>query len=240
MRRVFVSGSTRGIGKAIAFDLAKSGFQVTVHGRMETPEALRSVQELKAAHPGTQMLFFDVANRRLAEEVLQEDVEKNGAYYGVVINAGLSADAPLAGMNYDQWRDVISVNLDGFYHILHPLLLPMIRLRKGGRVVGISSLSGVAGNRGQVNYSAAKAGLIGAVKALSRELASRQITVNCVAPGAIETPMISDNIRQSLRSDIPVGRLGIPEEVARAVAYFFDDRASFTTGQVLGVNGGVL
>jgi 3-oxoacyl-[acyl-carrier protein] reductase len=240
MKRVFVSGSTRGIGKAIAFDLAKAGFQVTLHGRMESPEALRSVQELREVYPGTQMVFFDVANRRLAAEVLQEDVEKNGAYYGVVINAGLSADAPLAGMNYDQWRDVLSVNLDGFYHILHPLLLPMIRLRKGGRVVGISSLSGVAGNRGQVNYSAAKAGLIGAVKALSRELASRQITVNCVAPGAIETPMISDDIRQSLLSDIPVRRLGMPEEVAHAVAYFFDDRASFTTGQVLGVNGGVV
>lgn len=241
MKRVFVSGSTRGLGKAIAVRLLEEGYSVTIHGRSESDYARDTYDSLQTLFgESVQSLYFDVGNQEAAASVLTADVERYGAYFGIVCNAGCSADVPLAGMSYDQWRHVLRVNLDSFYHIVQPLLLPLIRCRSGGRIVVMSSLSGVAGNRGQVNYSASKAGLIGAAKALSRELASRKITVNCVAPGAIETDMLTDEIREQLVSSIPMKRCGRVEEVAHAVQFFFDPLAEFVTGQVLSVNGGVV
>lgn len=239
--RVFVSGATRGIGKVIAEKLLMEGFQVTIHGKSESEHARDAVRELEEKlELQVPVLYFDVANRDQAREILQQDVESNGAYYGIVCNAGITADAPLAGMEYEQWRNVLSTNLDSFYHIVQPLMLPMIRLRSGGRIVVMSSVSGIMGNRGQVNYSASKAGLIGATKALARELASRKITVNCVAPGPVGTEMLPDQMKEKLLSSIPMQRFGLPEEVAHAVRFFFHPEAEYITGQVLSVSGGMV
>ncbi len=244
-RRAFVSGSTRGIGKAIALELGKLGYRVTVHGRKKSTTAEQIVEELRAADcPDPALLCFDVADRNAARAALLEDIEQNGAFYGVVVNAGIVRDAPFPGLTSDDWDEVLHVNLDSFYNLLHPLTLPMIQLREGGRIVTISSLSGISGNRGQVNYSASKAGLIGATKALSKELAKRNITVNCVAPGLIESEMTahptSERIIEEMIAAIPMRRAGTPEEVSAAVSFFFSERASYITGQVLSVNGGIL
>jgi 3-oxoacyl-[acyl-carrier protein] reductase len=157
-----------------------------------------------------------------------------------VLNAGVLADAAFPGLSGDAWDRVLRTNLDGFYNVLRPLVMPMIRLRDGGRIATLSSLAGIAGNRGQVNYAASKAGIIGATKSLAHELAKRDITVNCVAPGWIETEMLEGADLEALAAAVPLRRLGTPDDVAAAVSFLFSDGASYITGQVLSVNGGLL
>jgi 3-oxoacyl-[acyl-carrier protein] reductase len=238
-RRVLVTGASRGIGAAIATRLARDGFAVVLNFREREAAAQEVAAAIHAANGAASVLGFDVADRAACARALERDVEANGAYYGVVCNAGTHADAPFPGMSGDAWDRVLRTNLDGFYNVLHPLVMPMIRTRHGGRIVTISSVSGVAGNRGQTNYAASKAGLIAATRSLALELAKRRITVNSVAPGLIETEMIAGAPLEELTRAIPMRRVGQAAEVAAAVAFLFSDEASYITGQVLGVNGGL-
>jgi 3-oxoacyl-[acyl-carrier protein] reductase len=239
-RTVLVTGSSRGIGRAVAIALAQQHFDIVLHcrSRLEDLQAVRD--EISAMGNQVRCLQFDIADRPQTQTVLLDDVEKYGAYYGVVCNAGITRDNTFAAISGEDWDAVIHTNLDGFYNVLQPLMMPMIRTRQGGRIVAMSSVSGVMGNRGQVNYSASKAGLIGACKALAVELASRKITVNCIAPGLIETDMAMDaHILEHAMKMIPAGRMGQPEEVASLVAYLFSDAAAYITRQVISVNGGM-
>jgi 3-oxoacyl-[acyl-carrier protein] reductase len=185
------------------------------------------------------VIQFDVANRDACRDGISADIETNGAYYGVVNNAGITADNAFPMLSGDDWDRVLRTDLDAFYNVLHPCVMPMIRARQGGRIVTLSSVSGVLGNRGQVNYSAAKAGVIGATKALALELAKRQITVNCVAPGLIDTQMVAGAEIEQILKMIPVRRLGRPEEVAELIAYLLSDLAAYVTRQVIGIDGGL-
>lgn len=228
MNRVLVTGSTRGIGLAIAHRLKKDGYTITFHGRAESPHSKMLDENI---------IYFDISNESETRKILEDDIKKNGAFYGVVCSAGMNEDSPFPSMTQDSWKRVIDSNLGGFYNVLNPLVMPMIQLRTGGRIVVLSSIAGILGNRGQVNYSAAKAGLIGASKALSRELAKRKITVNCVAPGFIQTDM-TVGLEEHLES-IPMKRFGKPEEVAEAVAYLFNPFTEYMTGQTLVLSGGI-
>ncbi|MEH1709679.1 3-ketoacyl-ACP reductase FabG2 [Acinetobacter pittii] len=239
-RRILVTGSSRGIGKAIALQLAKAGFDVTVHARSRQAEAEQVVQEIQALGQNSHYLMFDVNERQTVQQILEQDVEQHGAFYGVVLNAGLTQDGAFPALTDQDWDEVISTSLDGFYNVLKPLIMPMIHLRKGGRIVTLSSVSGIMGNRGQVNYSAAKAGLIGATKALALELAKRKITVNCVAPGLIETEMVTDEVKEHALKMIPLQRMGQVDEVASVVKFLCSDEASYVTRQVISVNGGLI
>ena len=239
-RRVLVTGSSRGIGKAIALQLAKSGFDVTVHARSRQQEAEQVAQEIQAMGQNSHVLMFDVNDRVAIQQLLEQDVAEHGAFYGVVLNAGLTHDTAFPAMLDHQWDEVISTSLDGFYNVLKPLVMPMIRLKQGGRIVTLSSVSGLMGNRGQVNYSAAKAGLIGATKALALELAKRKITVNCVAPGLIETEMVTEEVKEHALKMIPLQRMGQVDEVAKVVNFLCSDDASYITRQVISVNGGLI
>ncbi len=234
MRRVLVTGSSRGIGRAIAERLAQCGFSVTVHCRSNRAQA----DEL-AARIGSAVLQFDVADRAAARRALELELEAHGAYYGVVCNAGVTRDNPFAALSDAEWDEVLDTSLGGFYNVVQPLIMPMVRAKQGGRIVTIASVSGLMGNRGQVNYSAAKAGLIGATKALAVELASRGITVNCVAPGLIESDMIATVPLGEALKMVPMNRIGKPAEVAAAVAFIMSDEAAYITRQVLSVNGGL-
>lgn len=239
-RRILVTGSSRGIGQAIALQLAQSGFDVTVHARSRQQEAEQVVQQIQALGQESHVLMFDVNDREKVMQLLEQDVAEHGAFYGVVLNAGLTRDAAFPALTDDDWDDVISTSLDGFYNVLKPLVMPMIRLKKGGRIVTLSSVSGLMGNRGQVNYSAAKAGLIGATKALALELAKRKITVNCVAPGLIETEMVTEEVKEHALKMIPLQRMGHVDEVAKVVKFLCSDDASYITRQVISVNGGLM
>lgn len=239
-RRILVTGSSRGIGKAIALQLAQSGFDVTVHARSRQQEAEQVVQEIQALGQSSHAILFDVNDRENVMQLLEQDVAEYGAFYGVVLNAGLTRDAAFPALTDSDWDEVISTSLDGFYNVLKPLVMPMIRLKKGGRIVTMSSVSGVMGNRGQVNYSAAKAGLIGATKALALELAKRKITVNCVAPGLIETEMVTEEVKEHALKMIPLQRMGQVDEVAKVVKFLCSDDASYITRQVISVNGGLI
>ncbi|NRH27849.1 3-ketoacyl-ACP reductase FabG2 [Pseudomonas sp. MS19] len=237
---ILVTGSSRGIGRAIALRLARSGHDLVLHCRSRREDAEQVQAEIVALGQTARILQFDVADRTACREQLEADIETHGAYYGVVCNAGLTRDGAFPALSEDDWDQVLRTNLDGFYNVLHPLTMPMIRRRKAGRIVCITSVSGLIGNRGQVNYSASKAGVIGAAKALAIELGKRKITVNCVAPGLIDTDMLDDHVPiDDLLKMIPAQRLGTPEEVAGAVNFLMSEEAGYITRQVLAVNGGL-
>lgn len=238
-QRVLVTGASRGIGKACALNLAQRGYAITVHYRSGHTEAEAVAAEINASGGTAQLLQFDVRDRAQVNDVLLADIENNGAFYGVVCNAGIAADNAFPALSGEQWDSVIHTNLDAFYNVLNPLIMPMIRLRQGGRIVTLSSVSGLIGNRGQVNYSAAKAGIIGATKALAIELAKRNITVNCIAPGVIETEMTENIFREEALKMIPMQRFGQVEDIAATVNFLMSDAAGYITRQVISVNGGM-
>jgi 3-oxoacyl-[acyl-carrier protein] reductase len=238
-KSVLITGSSRGIGKAIALRLARDGFDVVLHCLSRRKEADEVAQDIVALGRNARVLQFDIGDRQAAETALSQDVEQHGCYYGIVCNAGVARDNAFPAMPGEEWDMVLKTNLDGFYNVLHPLIMPMVRRRKPGRIVTLASVSGLVGNRGQVNYSAAKAGIIGATKALALELASRGITVNCVAPGLIETDMIDDVPVEEALKLIPARRVGKPEEVAAAVSFLMGEDAAYITRQVISVNGGL-
>ena len=238
-RRVLVTGGSRGIGRAIALALARDGFAVTVNYRANEAAAEETLAAIAAGGGAGRLLRFDVSDRAECARCLGEDVGAHGAYYGVVCNAGVTADAVFPAMTGAQWDRVLRTDLDSFHNVLHPLVMPMVRARQGGRIVTISSVSGLIGNRGQVNYSAAKAGVIGATRALAQELARREITVNSVAPGPIETEILAGAPIERLVEMIPARRLGRPDEVAAAVTFLFSLAAAGITGQVIPVDGGM-
>ncbi|NVJ65655.1 MAG: 3-oxoacyl-ACP reductase FabG, partial [Gammaproteobacteria bacterium] len=228
-----------GIGQAIAEQLAKDGFDIAVHYNSDKASAESIAEDLKKHQVKTSVLGFNVSDREQTRAAIEKDIADNGAYYGIVCNAGITRDNAFPALSDDDWDSVIHTNLDGFYNVVHPAIMPMIRNRNGGRIVTMASVSGVIGNRGQVNYSASKAGLIGATKALAVELAKRKITVNCVAPGLIETKMADELVMDEILKAIPMRRVGNPEEVSGLVGFLMSDSASYITRQVISVNGGL-
>ncbi len=242
MRRVLITGSGTGLGSAMAKALAMDDFEVTVAYRSSRQGAEEVLGEIEKAGRKGSLLRLDVTDREDCAKVLEEEIARKGAFYGIVCNAGVTADTAFPMMTGEEWDSVLNTSLDGFYNTVKPCIMPMISARKGGRIIAISSVSGIMGNRGQVNYSAAKAGLIGAVKALALEVAKRKITVNCIAPGLIESAMgtLDENVEKEIIKMIPMQRKGTPEEVAALCSFLMSDSASYITRQVISVNGGML
>ena len=238
-RRVLITGATRGIGRAMALRIAREGYEVVITGRKPSPQADEVLNALKELGVKAHALFFDVTDRAAAQTALAGFTAEHGPFWGVILNAGINRDGPLAGMPAQDWDQVLAVDLGGFYNVLQPLTLPMARKRRG-RIVVMSSVSGISGTRGQTNYSAAKAGVIGAAKALAAELASRSITVNVIAPGLIDTAMASAEDRERILPYIPMRRLGSPDEVAAVAAFLLSDDAAYVTRAVIPVSGGLI
>jgi len=237
---VLITGASRGIGRAIALYLAQKGYDLVLHYNSNKAAAEQTLKEVESLGAHARLISFDISNREDAEKTLTADINENGAYYGVICNAGINADNSFPLMDGDAWDKVIHTNLDGLYNVLHPCVMPMISSRKPGRIIALSSISGVMGNRGQVNYAASKAGIIGAVKSLALELAKRNITVNAIAPGVIETDMTADLPVEEVQKMIPMRRFGKPSEIASLVAYLLSEDAAYITRQVISVNGGMI
>ena len=238
-KQVLITGSSRGIGKASALYLAKNGYEIVLHCNQNTQMAEEVLAEIRSLGSNGRILQFNIKDRNSCREIISKDIEQNGPYYGVVLNAGIARDNVFPAMEDDEWDEVLNTNLGGFYNVLKPVIMPMIEQRIKGRIIAMSSVSGLSGNRGQVNYSASKAGIIGAAKAMSLELAKRKITVNCIAPGVIDTDMTSDLPVDEVKKMIPMKRFGKPEEVASLVNYLMSEEAAYITGQVISVNGGL-
>lgn len=238
-RTVLVTGASKGLGAAIAATLAGQGFALAVHYRSDREGAQRTADAVRASGAECRVIRFDVGDRAECRAAIEADIAAHGAYYGVVLNAGVHRDNAFPLLTERDWDEVLRTDLDGFYNVLQPCVMPMIQARRGGRIVTVSSVSGILGNRGQVNYSAAKAGIIGATKALALELAKRKITVNCVAPGLIDNVALSAEDKERILDLIPVRRLGRPEEVAALVAYLVSDLAAYVTRQVVSIDGGL-
>ena len=236
---VLVTGSSRGIGKGIALRLARDGYDIVLHCRSNVADAEQVATQIQGLGRKVRVLQFDIANRDKTREILEQDTEEFGGYYGVVCNAGVARDNAFPAIPGEEWDEVLRTNLDGFYNVLHPVIMSMIRRRKAGRIVTLSSVSGEMGNRGQVNYSAAKAGIIGATKALAVELAKRKITVNCVSPGLIETEMTEHLALDEAMKMVPMQRVGSIDEVAGTVSFLMSEDAGYITRQVISVNGGM-
>ncbi len=234
---ILITGASRGIGRETALYLAQKGYNIVLHCSNNINRLDDLKQKIIQLGVQARALAFDIKNRKETEKILTNDIEENGIYYGIVLNAGIAKDNPFPAMEDNEWDDVLTTNLNGFYNVLKPLIMPLIQ-QKFGRIIVMSSISGQCGNRGQVNYSASKAGLIGAAKALSQEVAKRKITVNCIAPGIIETDMTQD-IPQETVKQIPMKRMGSAKEVASLVNYLLSDDAGYITGQVIAVNGGL-
>ena len=235
-----INGASRGIGQQIAIQLGAKDFDVVVHCKSGRAAADAVAATVRQSGANARVLQFDVGDREKCAATIADDMENHGTYYGVVCNAGIHRDNPFPAMDGEDWDNVLRTNLDGFYNVLHPIVMPMVQARNGGRIVVMSSVSGIIGNRGQVNSSAAKGGLIAAAKALAVELAKRRITVNCVAPGLIETEMTQDIDADIVRDLVPARRMGRPEEVASLVAYLFSPDAEYITRQVISINGGMI
>jgi 3-oxoacyl-[acyl-carrier protein] reductase len=239
-RPILVTGASKGIGRAIALRLARDGFTIVVHYHGDEAGGRQTAAEIEAGGGQSRLIRFDISDRNGCRATLEADMEAHGPYWGAVLNAGIARDTAFPAMEDEDWDAVMGTNLDGFYNVLRPLVMPMVSARKGGRIVTLSSVSGLVGNRGQVNYSAAKAGIIGATKALALELAKRAITVNCVAPGVIDTQMVAGLPMDEVMKLVPMRRLGKPEEVAGVVAFLCSDEAAYVTRQVISVNGGMV
>ena len=238
-KTVLITGSSRGIGKETALYLAQNGYDIVLHCNNNIKNAEETAALIEEYGRKTRILQFNISNREQCKKILTEDIEKHGIYYGVVLNAGIAKDNVFPAMKDSEWDDVLNTNLGGFYNVLKPVVMPMISARIKGRIITMSSVSGLAGNRGQVNYSASKAGIIGATKSLALELAKRGITVNCVAPGVIETDMTQDLPVDEIKKIIPMKRFGSAKEVASLINFLMSEDASYITGQVISVNGGL-
>jgi 3-oxoacyl-[acyl-carrier protein] reductase len=236
---VLVTGASSGIGRAIALRLAHAGYDLAINFLNNEPGAAETLKQVQACGASGRLMRFDVGDRAAAAASIEADIAAHGAYYGVVINAGVVRDASFPMLSGEDWDVVLRTDLDGFYNVLQPAIMPMIRRKKPGRIVAIGSVSGIRGNRGQTNYSAAKAGLIGACKALGLELASRAITVNCVAPGLVQTAMTANAPINQIEAMIPMGRAGTADEVAATVAFLMASEAGYITRQVIAVDGGL-
>ena len=237
---ILVTGASKGIGRATAIRLARDGFEVVVHFGKDAAGAQETLREIETASGTGRLISFDVTDRAACRTALEADIAAHGAYWGTVLSAGITRDNAFPAMEDDDWDAVLDTSLGGFYNVLRPVVMPMVSARKGGRIVAISSVSGLIGNRGQTNYSAAKAGLIGACKALAVELAKRNITVNCVAPGVIETQMTDSLPLDRVMDAIPMRRVGKPDDVAGAVSFLCSGDAAYVTRQVISVNGGLI
>ncbi len=236
-KTILVTGASKGIGRAIAHKLGQDGYTVVVHYNSDKAGAQETLDTLGGKG---RLMGFDISDRDGCRAALEADMGAHGPFWGVILNAGIARDTAFPAMEDEDWDRVIDTNLDGFYNVLRPIVMPMVSARKGGRIVTLSSVSGLVGNRGQVNYSAAKAGIVGATKALALELAKRAITVNCVAPGLIETGMIADVPLDEAMKMIPMRRLGQPDEVAGLVSFLCSDAAGYITRQVISINGGMV
>ena len=238
-RHVLVTGGGRGIGAAIAEALAGEDRHIWINYRNSRDEAESVADAIRSRGFDASTMQFDVADREQCADVLGGFIETHGGFDIVVNNAGITADAPFPGMDDEQWDSVMQTSLGGFYNVLRPLVMPMIR-KRWGRIVNMTSIAALHGNRGQTNYAAAKAGVIGATRSLAREVASRGICVNAVAPGFILTDMINEIPAEMIKQSVPMGRVGSVQEVAAVVAFLCSDAASYVTGEVINVSGGII